>query len=427
MQPQGAPPQAPEFLLPPLDSHHAQAPGEAPLEPRPHVSSGLTEAETAGQRRLRPRLWPSIADEIAGRRSDPISDSKSLVEFFLLPVSLERMVLVGFLCVLDAVLYYLVVFPLRFLLRLVLWKVSLFDLVLGLMILLSFLTVEVLDFSRSYHFVRGEGTLKLYVIFNSLEIFDRLLCSFGQDALDALDSSIRMQSTASTRTVNVLACLIFSILHTIVLFGQIITLNVSLNTANNALLTLLISNNFVEIKGNVFKRFDDSYIFQMACADVAERFSLLVASIVIASNQQNLWILQVFAFELVVDWIKHCFVAKFNSKTRGLYDIGLRTILNDVASGTNLFHASKIILRRVGYLPFATIGLLSHVALSRLSWAQAAAFAALLLCLKVLLSTLLCNLSLSATSSLPSGAEPPREEDPFKAVYRFTMKEKRIP
>ena len=41
-----------------------------------------------------------------------------------------------------------------------------------------------------------------------------------------------------------------------------------------ALLTLLISNNFAEIKGSVFKKFDKQNLFQLSCHDVVERFKL---------------------------------------------------------------------------------------------------------------------------------------------------------
>lgn len=37
-----------------------------------------------------------------------------------------------------------------------------------------------------YHKVRGQDTIKLYVIFNALEIADRLCGAFGQDLLDTL-------------------------------------------------------------------------------------------------------------------------------------------------------------------------------------------------------------------------------------------------
>lgn len=39
--------------------------------------------------------------------------------------------------------------------------------------------------------------------------------------------------------------------HSLVLFYQLVTLNVAINSYSNALLTLLLSNQFVEIKGAV--------------------------------------------------------------------------------------------------------------------------------------------------------------------------------
>ena len=40
------------------------------------------------------------------------------------------------------------------------------------------------------------------------------------------------------------------------MFYQLISLNVAVNSYDNALLSLLVSNQFVEIKGSVFKKFE---------------------------------------------------------------------------------------------------------------------------------------------------------------------------
>lgn len=42
------------------------------------------------------------------------------------------------------------------------------------------------DSSRLYHLFRGQTVLKLYVIYNLLEVFDKLCCSFGEDIFDSL-------------------------------------------------------------------------------------------------------------------------------------------------------------------------------------------------------------------------------------------------
>ncbi|KIH51007.1 hypothetical protein ANCDUO_18910, partial [Ancylostoma duodenale] len=43
------------------------------------------------------------------------------------------------------------------------------------------------------------------------------------------------------------------------------TLNVAFNSHNQALLAIMMSNNFVELKGSVFKKFAKANLFQMAC------------------------------------------------------------------------------------------------------------------------------------------------------------------
>lgn len=53
--------------------------------------------------------------------------------------------------------------------------------------------------------------------------------------------------------------------HAFVMLLQMVTLNVAIHSSN-ALLTLLISNQFVELKGAVFKRFEAGNLLQCACA-----------------------------------------------------------------------------------------------------------------------------------------------------------------
>ena len=44
---------------------------------------------------------------------------------------------------------------------------------------------------------------------------------------------------------------------------QATTLNVAFNSHNKALLTIMMSNNFVELKGSVFKKFEKNNLFQV--------------------------------------------------------------------------------------------------------------------------------------------------------------------
>lgn len=85
---------------------------------------------------------------------------------------------------------------------------------------------------------------------------------------------------------------------------QMISLNVAVNSYDHALLTLLVSNQFVEIKGSVFKKFEKDNLFQITCAgtltycislnsfvemlkysfglDIVERFTLFLMLVVVA-------------------------------------------------------------------------------------------------------------------------------------------------
>lgn len=61
-----------------------------------------------------------------------------------------------------------------------------------------------------------------------------------------------------------------------------ICLNVAVNSYDDALLSLLVSNQFVEIKGSVFKKFEKDNLFQITCADIVERFTLTLMLLIIA-------------------------------------------------------------------------------------------------------------------------------------------------
>jgi hypothetical protein len=55
-----------------------------------------------------------------------------------------------------------------------------------------------------------------------------------------------------------------SLMHSLVIMSQAITISAAINSQNNMLLTLLISNNFAEIKSNVFKRVGKDNLHKMA-------------------------------------------------------------------------------------------------------------------------------------------------------------------
>jgi hypothetical protein len=169
--------------------------------------------------------------------------------------------------------------------------------------------------------------------------------------------------------------LIYNVVHSAALFYQVITLNVAVNSYSNALLTLLMSNQFVEIKSTVFKMFQKDNIFQMTCADIVERFQLwLMLTIIALRNIVEVgglsilggegaaadvvkeavsplrsnsilpnsftilpsWtgevlspFLLVLGSEMLVDWIKHAYISKFNRIQPAVYQKYLDVLAKD--------------------------------------------------------------------------------------------------
>jgi hypothetical protein len=238
------------------------------------------------------------------------------------------------------------------------------DMLQGCILICSSIALMNLDASRMYHFIRAQSAIKLYAIYNLLEVGDRLLSALGQDIFECLFSTETLSRNSSGRSKvmlplgMLLLALVYNIIHSVVLFYQVIALNVAVNSYSNALLTLLLSNQFVEIKSTVFKRFEKENNFQLACADIVERFQLWIMLLIIGMRNVVevggftvpgagsedigpsslplhtasilpasftilpawLWsgevlspFVVVIGSEMIVDWVKHAYINKFNN------------------------------------------------------------------------------------------------------------------
>ncbi|KAI9818917.1 MAG: hypothetical protein M1827_007738 [Pycnora praestabilis] len=280
------------------------------------------------------------------------------------------------------------------------------DLLKGFVVLFSCIILMHFDASRMYHSIRGQAAIKLYVIYNVLEVCDRLFSALGQDVFECLFSRETLERTPEGRSKLLrpfwmfLLALVYNVVHSTALFYQVITLNVAVNSYSNALLTLLMSNQFVEIKSTVFKKFEKENLFQLTCADVVERFQLWLMLIIIAmrnivevggfnvgsggltgslagsggasSNSTGTgalplksssilprsftlfpkWtgqvmgpFLLVLGSEMLVDWLKHAYINKFNNVKPAIYGRFLDVLAKDYYS--NAF-ADQNLTRRLG-------------------------------------------------------------------------------
>ena len=339
--------------------------------------------------------------------------------------------------------------------------------ILGASYLLSFV-----DPSKMYHSIRGQSMVKLYVIFNVCEVADKLLCSFGLDIMNSflsfddvkdrakvtaiisskiptkvtspklpslnistsiskntfrpnsgqnttndlmfpLLSPLANDALATTRHLRPLTHFLLAVLyaatHSLVLFYQVITLNVAINSHNNALLTLLLSNQFVEIKGSVFKKFEKENLFQLSCAEMVERFHIFMFCVIIGVRNvlefslgdvstastvalegsksifpthllSHAWtllssgtfllletilapLLAIFFSEVCVDWLKHSFITKFNGIIPDVYKTFLDILCHDYkklyyrnlgSNGKNGTKSEKTSWKLLHFIPMRT-------------------------------------------------------------------------
>lgn len=285
-----------------------------------------------------------------------------IVNFISVPLHLERFLFFGYLVCLDVFASIFSICPIKMLLSLcgqLMFKSG--EAKKVVLIVLGALFLCLLDPSRLYHFIRGQSTVKLYVIFNVLDIADKLCSSFGLDILSVIEEDEGGEDDHDdkhSKLSYLLIAAVYSITHSTILFYQLITLNVAINSYSNALLALLVSNQFVEIKSAVFKKFDPENLFQLSCADVVERFQLSLYILMIAglSSWQDFdrilfALAAVLISELLVDWLKHAFIGKFNHIHPAVYLKFKRSLLQE------LLYSGNAVGKRIGFsvIPFASI------------------------------------------------------------------------
>lgn len=310
-----------------------------------------------------------------------------------IPRELEKFLAYGCMQCADSFLYIFTFLPIRYIMALwalltrpivrcikrrkdfhrILSPAETCDILKGTLWIIVSFTLLYADTNMLYHLIKSQSIIKLYMFYNMLEIGDRLLSAFGQDIIDALFWTATEPRTAKQqRHLSVFAHFIFAViyvlLHSILVMFQATALNVAVNSSNKGLLTIMMSNNFVELKGSVFKKFDKNNLFQLTCADVRERFhlSILLVIVLIQTMREYNWKSEQFFVmlpdcfwvmftEFVVDWIKHAFITRFNEIPIDVYKEYTTSLAYDVTQ-TRQKHAfsdhSDLVARRMGFIPF---------------------------------------------------------------------------
>ncbi|KAH8349188.1 hypothetical protein KR084_012404 [Drosophila pseudotakahashii] len=344
---------------------------------------------------------------------------QKIYSFMRIPRDLERFMVYGIMQCADSFLYIHTFLPVRFLMAIwalvsrtvarifrlrssgqrLLSPAEICDLLKGFIWMSVTLIMLLVDTNRVYHIIKSQSIIKLYIFYNMLEVGDRLLSAFGQDTIDALFWTATEPKNSKREHFGVLTHVLFTLiyvfLHSGLIMFQATCLNVAVNSNNKGLLTIMISNNFVELKGAVFKKFDKNNLFQLTCSDVRERFhlSVLLFIVVIQTMKEFDWSITQFCVmlpdcfavlftEILIDWVKHAFITRFNELPESIYREYTTSLAYDMTQ-TRQKHAfsdhSDLVARRMGFIPFPLAVVLIKAIYTAVSFENLAAWLLFLL------------------------------------------------
>lgn len=236
-------------------------------------------------------------------------------------------------------------------------------------------------YSYLYHAVRRTSFIKLVMIFSMLDVLDKALSSVSQDTLEVLyaawdamrhpappsvgrpsvlggdekkaavegeehgilprqdfrealsiTASATSDGTAATRKHNDpvrsvglflgsgIAAFCSVALHSLSLLLAAVTLNVAINADGSALVALLVSNNFNELKSTIFKKHTPESLFSVCAADAIERLQYAVVFLLICAQHiserfTNAAVVDcavILFVEVAIDLSKLLFCCRFN-------------------------------------------------------------------------------------------------------------------
>jgi len=145
----------------------------------------------------------------------------------------------------------------------------------------------------------------------------------GVDLFDLVMASAR--NPWATFWHKYLATLVYCFVHTTMHLLRVLLLNMAINTSSSAVLLIIVTNNFGEIKSTVFKVYKVENLFPIITSDIVERFYLVVDILFVLARLSvsphrgtysgidvAFWVFLLISLELVTDWVKFCLIMKFS-------------------------------------------------------------------------------------------------------------------
>ncbi|GAX78028.1 hypothetical protein CEUSTIGMA_g5470.t1 [Chlamydomonas eustigma] len=356
-------------------SHISKQASSGPLPASTRLGVAALSSTPLGSQERQQTFWEYLYAETHPGEKLPTMDvvwgqtERDRVYNFLIyvPYQLERMIQFSFLLCADCVLGVVTLLPLRCAVALrTLWCLlprrsrgsppslsgsQVFDLICLLILASATWSLCIVPPGFIYYWLKDiivNEFLKMSFLSASLEILERIVSNFGLDVMEALSGTCTLWVMGRRQSYQLIcdSVIAFAIvlLHAVILMCLALVIAMALNSKRNGLVGLLIASNFVELKANVFKRWDVERIRNMVFMDVVERFQLIcILWFVVVEDMDSgatwapsstiLWeALRILCAEVVIDVTKHAVLGKFNDVRPGIYREYMKDLCDKVTS-----------------------------------------------------------------------------------------------
>lgn len=177
-----------------------------------------------------------------------------------------------------------------------------------------------------------------------------------------MDSVIASVAEDSERSIfpQWLASVVYSCVHAHMHFWRVLLVSVALVSSDSSIFMIVITNNFAEVKGTVFKKYELRSLYPVLSSDIVERLYLLVdLSIILfsllTSPQKRrmplgdifFWVAAMTGIEVVTDWIKYMCICKFNqlpsSVVHEYHQVHLNDVIDTRSSDSGTLHFKGVV------------------------------------------------------------------------------------
>lgn len=180
---------------------------------------------------------------------------------------------------------------------------------------------------QMYHLIRHQSLIRLYVIFNFLDICERLVETLLNDISEALLKKIHI--------TYFIVHLIFTTIQAFISYIYFAALHVTINSHSDKLYALLLGVNFYEVRSVVFKRYTVDTLNELYESDLMKRFSTILFLVLIyfldlRENYDNTCsfvfsIIVYYVTKVGVDWLKHTYIWRYNEIKEHRYVAKIKT------------------------------------------------------------------------------------------------------